>query len=210
MRFFRSARIGILEPLYALGRQLSGRIQHIEARRVSGHITKSDQSFLRQFSMVIFFLALVALALIFLAWHIYSNAPKDKVPGTRQVTEQRIKPVAGVYAGKSGAAAIEAAKAAAAKAAAAKVAYGGTTDGKAIYGHLCHSCHTAGVAGAPKLGDKAAWKPRIAQGIATLIKHAEEGYTGPDGNHMPARGGNPSLSDAQVAATVKWMVGQSK
>lgn len=177
---------------------------------MSGHITKSDQSFLRQFSMVIFFLALVALALIFLAWHIYSNAPKDKVPGTRQVTEQRIKPVAGVYAGKSGAAAIEAAKAAAAKAAAAKVAYGGTTDGKAIYGHLCHSCHTAGVAGAPKLGDKAAWKPRIAQGIATLIKHAEEGYTGPDGNHMPARGGNPSLSDAQVAATVKWMVGQSK
>jgi len=53
--------------LYALGRQHSGRIQHIEASRVSGHISKSDQNFLRQFSMVIFFLALVALALIFLA-----------------------------------------------------------------------------------------------------------------------------------------------
>ena len=66
------------------------------------------------------------------------------------------------------------------------------------------------MAGAPKLGDKSAWKPRIAQGIDTLIKHAENGYTGPDGNHMPARGGNPSLSDEQIAATVKWMVSQSK
>ncbi|MBB6184604.1 cytochrome c5 [Oleiagrimonas soli] len=177
---------------------------------MSGPISKSDQSFLRQFSMVIFFLVLVALVLIFLAWHIYSDAPKDEVPGARQVTEQRIAPVGGVYAGKSGFAAMQAAQEAAAKAAAAQVAYGGTTDGKTIYGQLCHSCHTAGVAGAPKLGDKANWAPRIAQGIDTLIKHAEQGYTGPDGNHMPARGGNPSLSDAQVAATVKWMVSQSK
>lgn len=177
---------------------------------MSGPISKSDQSFLRQFSMVIFFLMLIALVLIFLAWHIYSEAPKDTVPDSGQVTKQRIAPVAGVYAGKSGQAAINAAAAAADKAAAAKVAYGGTTDGKAIYGHLCHTCHTMGVAGAPKLGDKAAWKPRIAQGIDTLIKHAEDGYTGPDGNHMPARGGNPALSDAQIAATVKWMVSQSK
>jgi len=177
---------------------------------VSGPISKSDQSFLRQFSMVIFFLMLIALVLIFLAWHIYSDAPKDTVPDSGQVTKQRIAPVAGVYAGKSGQAAIDAAAAAADKAAAAKVAYGGTTDGKTIYGHLCTSCHTMGVAGAPKLGDKAAWKPRIAQGIATLIKHAEDGYTGPDGNHMPARGGNPSLSNAQITATVKWMVSQSK
>jgi len=177
---------------------------------VSGPISKSDQSFLRQFSMVILFLMLVALTLIFLAWHIYSEAPKDSVGNTRQDTEQRIKPVAGVYAGKSGFAAIQAAQAAADKAAAGKVAYGGTTDGKAIYDHLCHSCHTAGIAGAPRLGDKAAWKARIAEGIATLVKHAEDGYTGPDGNHMPARGGNPALSDAQVAAAVKWMVSQSK
>ncbi len=177
---------------------------------MSGPISKSDQSFLRQFSMVIIILMLIALALGFLAVHIYDAAPKDEVPGGRAVTEQRIAPVAGVYAGTSGQAAIEAAQAAADKAAAAQVAYGGTTDGKTIYGQLCHSCHTAGVAGAPKLGDKAAWKARIAQGIATLVKHAEEGYTGPDGNHMPARGGNPSLSDAQVEATVKWMVSQSK
>lgn len=177
---------------------------------MSGPISKSDQNFLRQFSMVIFFLVLVALVLIVLAWHIYSNAPRDHVSGAEQVTRERIEPVAGVYAGNTGRAAMQAAQEAAAKAAAAQVAYGGTTDGKTIYGKLCHSCHTAGVAGAPKLGNKADWAPRIAQGINTLIQHAENGYTGPDGYHMPARGGNPSLSDKQVAATVKWMVSQVK
>ncbi|HJU08981.1 MAG TPA: c-type cytochrome, partial [Rhodanobacteraceae bacterium] len=80
--------------------------------------------------------------------------------------------------------------------------------GKTIYGNLCHSCHDAGVTGAPKLGNKADWAPRIAEGIDTLVKHAIDGYTGPDGNHMPAKGGNPALTDAQVEATVKWMVSQ--
>jgi cytochrome c5 len=66
------------------------------------------------------------------------------------------------------------------------------------------------VAGAPKLGDKGAWGSRIAQGAETLIKHAIQGYTGPDGNHMPAKGGNPALTDEQVSNTVKWMVDQAK
>jgi cytochrome c5 len=177
---------------------------------VSGQTSKSDQSFLRQFSMVIAFLALVALLLIGLASYIYSREPAYQAPGAEQATAQRIAPVAGVYAGDTGRAAMQAAQAAAAKAAASQVAYGGTTDGKEIYGQLCHSCHTAGVAGAPKLGDKAAWAPRIAEGIDTLVKHAIDGYTGPDGNHMPAKGGNPALTDEQVANTVKWIVSQAK
>ena len=129
---------------------------------------------------------------------------------TTAQTAARIAPAGAVYAGDTGRAAMQAAQEAAAKAAAAQVAYGGTTDGKTIYDNLCHSCHTAGVAGAPKLGDKAAWAARIAEGIPTLIKHATEGYKGPDGNMMPAKGGNPSLNDDQVAATVKWMVSQVK
>jgi cytochrome c5 len=105
---------------------------------------------------------------------------------------------------------MEAAQEAAAKAAAAQIAYGGTTDGKTIYDNLCHSCHTAGVAGAPVLGNKSMWAPRIAEGLDTLVQHAINGYHGPDGNQMPAKGGNPSLTDAQVKAAVTWIVDQAK
>ena len=69
-------------------------------------------------------------------------------------------------------------------------------------------CHAAGVAGAPKPGDKADWGPRIAQGKDTLYKHAIEGYTGAKGM-MPARGGNTKMSDEDVKAAVDYMVGLS-
>ena len=94
-------------------------------------------------------------------------------------------------------------------AAAAQVAYGGTTDGKTIFGNLCHTCHENAATGAPVITDKGEWAPRVAQGLDTLVKHASEGYTGKKGV-MPARGGNPSLTDAQVKATVEWMVSQVK
>ena len=96
-------------------------------------------------------------------------------------------------------------QAAAAAKAAAQVAYGGTTDGSVIFGNLCTGCHTSGAGGAPTL-DRAHWASRIPQGTDVLHKHAIEGYTGPDGGEMPARGGNPALTDAQVIATVDWML----
>jgi cytochrome c5 len=145
-----------------------------------------------------------------LAYAIYSNIPKEQDPAVAKRTEQRIAPVGAVYAGDTGRAAMLAAQEAAAKLAASQVAYGGSTDGKTIYDNLCHSCHTAGVAGAPKLGDKGAWGARIAEGTATLIKHAIEGYTGPDGGIMPPKGGNPALTEEQIHATVDWMLGNLK
>jgi len=78
-------------------------------------------------------------------------------------------------------------------------------DGKATYQSACFACHGTGAAGAPKLGDKAAWKNRIAQGDATLFDHAINGFKG-----MPAKGGNASLSDAAVKAAVEYMVKGSK
>lgn len=84
-----------------------------------------------------------------------------------------------------------------------------SVDGKKIYGNVCSMCHAAGVAGAPKPGDKADWGPRIAQGSDTLYKHAIEGYTGAKGM-MPARGGNPNLTDDEVKAAVEHMVSLSK
>jgi cytochrome c5 len=177
---------------------------------VSTHLTPSDRTFMKHFALMIGGLAAFAVLLIIVATIVWTTLPSESNKAEVQQADARIAPVAAVYAGNTGRAAMEAAKAAAAKAAAAQVAYGGTTDGKDIFGHLCTTCHSTGAAGAPKITDKAAWAPRVAEGLATLIKHAEDGYTGPDGNHMPARGGNPALTDAQVEATVKWMVSQVK
>ncbi|MBT9495447.1 MAG: cytochrome c5 family protein [Paucibacter sp.] len=81
--------------------------------------------------------------------------------------------------------------------------------GKSIFGKTCALCHAAGVAGAPKPGDKADWGPRIAQGNEILYKHAIEGFTGAKGL-MPARGGGAALSDDEVKAAVDHMVALSK
>ncbi len=72
--------------------------------------------------------------------------------------------------------------------------------GEAVYSGLCIACHGSGAAGAPKLGDKAAWGPRIAQGFDTLVKHATEGYKG-----MPPKGGGADLDPQEVARAVAWM-----
>lgn len=82
-------------------------------------------------------------------------------------------------------------------------------DGKAVFDKTCTACHTAGIAGSPKLGDKAAWGPRIKQGKDMLYKHAITGFTGKTGT-MPAKGGNTALADADVKAAVDFMVSKSK
>lgn len=81
-------------------------------------------------------------------------------------------------------------------------------DGKALYESTCVACHGAGVAGAPKVGDKAAWAPIIAQGEAVLYDRAIHGYTGKHGV-MPPKGGSNASDDA-VKAAVDYMVAQSK
>jgi len=81
--------------------------------------------------------------------------------------------------------------------------------GKKIYDSACFACHAAGVAGSPKVGDKAAWVARIKTGLPAMKKNAIKGYTGKNGV-MPAKGGRADLSDADVAAAVAYMVQQSK
>ncbi|THF60857.1 c-type cytochrome [Pseudothauera rhizosphaerae] len=81
--------------------------------------------------------------------------------------------------------------------------------GESVYKKTCALCHAAGVAGAPKLRDKADWGPRLAQGNDTLYKHAIEGFTGEKGM-MPPRGGGASLSDDEVKAAVDYMAASAQ
>ena len=108
-------------------------------------------------------------------------------------------------------AAAQAAAAAAAQASLlANIPFDGRTDGAEIFNNsTCTGCHTAGIGGAPKL-DAAGIGARLAeQGIDTLVSKAITGFQGTAGV-MPAKGGNPALTDEQVKATVEWMVAQSK
>lgn len=76
--------------------------------------------------------------------------------------------------------------------------------GSEVYASSCAACHVAGVLGAPKTGDAAAWKPRIAQGFDTLVKHANEGFKA-----MPPKGGNTALDPQEVARAVAFMANES-
>ncbi len=82
-------------------------------------------------------------------------------------------------------------------------------NGQQIYQGTCVACHGAGIAGAPKLGDTGVWAKRIAKGLDTLYASAINGVQGNAGV-MPAKGGNPTLSNAEVKAAVDYIVAQSK
>ncbi|MBE0489334.1 MAG: cytochrome c5 family protein [Halomonas sp.] len=78
---------------------------------------------------------------------------------------------------------------------------GGGIDGGAIYNRVCMACHETGAAGAPIRGDADAWSARVDQGFATLLDHSINGI-----GAMPARGGNPNLSDAEMEAATAYLV----
>ncbi len=78
-------------------------------------------------------------------------------------------------------------------------------DGKKVYEESCFACHATGIAGSPKLGDKATWASRIATGMDAMYNVALNGR-----GAMPPKGGNMSLSDADVKAAVDYMIDQVK
>jgi len=82
-------------------------------------------------------------------------------------------------------------------------------DGQQVYQASCVACHDAGIAGAPKLGDKSRWAKHLAKGLDTLYASAVNG-TQTSAGVMPAKGGNPALSNAEVRAAVDYMVARSK
>jgi cytochrome c5 len=80
----------------------------------------------------------------------------------------------------------------------------GSISGEKIAQKNCALCHSSGMMNSPKIGDKGQWAPRIAQGKEMLVNNAIKGI-----GVMPAKGGNTSLSDEEVAAAVVWMANSS-
>lgn len=131
-----------------------------------------------------------------------ADAPKQAEAKPAAAAAAPVAPAAPAPAAPAAAAA---APPAAAPAAAPAPTASAAADGKKIYDTTCMVCHATGVANAPKLGDKAAWAPRIAAGEETLVKHSISGIRA-----MPPRGGNASLSDDQVRAAVAYMLASVK
>jgi cytochrome c5 len=84
----------------------------------------------------------------------------------------------------------------------------GNLTGEQVFQSLCKTCHEPGIAGAPKVGDKAAWAPAIKKGYETLVQHAINGFQ-EAGKVMPPKGGNPDLADVEVQRAVVYMANLS-
>jgi len=78
-------------------------------------------------------------------------------------------------------------------------------DGKAVYDKACVACHASGVANAPKLGDKAAWAPRVGAGRDALVATVIKGK-----GAMPPKAGNADLKDDEIKAAVEFMLASVK
>ncbi|MEQ1774471.1 MAG: c-type cytochrome [Burkholderiales bacterium] len=162
-----------------------------------------------QLIVVIVLAFVVPIAAIFTIIHFVTGDSKSRATPAMsdKAVAERIKPVGNTPDIEKGPSPLVPAPAPVVTAAAsgADSAAAPAANGKSVYDASCQACHGAGVAGAPKLGDKTAWAPRIGTGVATLQTSAIKGK-----NAMPPKGGNLSLSDADVKAAVDYMVAQSK
>lgn len=160
-----------------------------------------------QLIVVVVLAFVVPIAAIFTIIHFVMGDSKPRtVPAmSDKAVAERIKPVGSTPDIEKGPSPLVPAPVAVAAAPATDTTATPAANGKSIYDASCQACHGAGVAGAPKLGDKAAWAPRIGTGTAALLTSAIKGK-----NAMPPKGGNLSLSDADVKAAVEYMVSQAK
>jgi cytochrome c5 len=170
----------------------------------------TDRAFWKSFSGLV--VALVALTIVlFIVAQIVGGKPAktEEVTADAKTVAERIKPVGELTVGAAPVERVASSSSVMDAIIPAANAASAEDKGKKTYDTACMACHAAGVAGAPKLGDKANWGPRIAQGNDTLYTHALKGFQGKAGM-MPPKGGNMSLADADVKAAVDYMVSQSK
>lgn len=163
-----------------------------------------DKKFFDNFMLIIGVMVFFTLVLFFLARSMSGDTQEQwtqQDPAYKAATEARLKPAG--YVVKTGDSEPVVAVAAAVEVEQAP------RSGADVFNEACAACHVAGVAGAPRLGDAAAWTDRVAQGMDTLVEHALKGFAGSAG-YMPPKGGRTDLSDADTAAAVEYMVEKSK
>ncbi|HXN10925.1 MAG TPA: c-type cytochrome [Steroidobacteraceae bacterium] len=164
-----------------------------------------DSHFINIFSLVIGILVAIALILLALARSVAARTQEVDVYSDASYVasvEARVAPFAHeAVAGQDNSALAIQAPAGAGPAVALAV----PKNGMELFQAVCSACHAAGLAGAPKAGDKSAWSPRIAQGKATLYQHALGGFNGKAGV-MPAKGGRTDLPDDLIKQGVDYMV----
>ena len=171
-----------------------------------------DQKFFDVFIMVIGSLVAITITLIFIARSVGAATQTQWVheyPVYGEQVAKRLKPAgSAAVPGDAAATPPSAGEPAAGAVASTTEPVAATLSGSEVFNQACNTCHGPGIAGAPKNGDKAAWAARIAQGNATLYKHALEGFQGAAGV-MPPKGGWANLSAAEITAAVDYMVSQS-
>jgi cytochrome c5 len=154
-----------------------------------------DKEFYTTFFALMGALAVFAILLVIVATKLTSDVSDYK---PEEIVLENIKPVGQVYiAGESEPEAPPVADAAAASS--------GPKSGEEVYNSSCMSCHGTGAAGAPKLGDTAAWAPRIATGMDSLLANATNGL-----NAMPPKGLCMACSEAELQGAIEYMVSKSQ
>lgn len=166
--------------------------------------TAHDRQFMDMFTLVVGVLVGIAFGIYLLANYLggtQTEEVRDDVQFQEEVAS-RIAPVGKVaISGRDNSAlqpAIEPTPAAPATSTA-------VLSGEAVYQMACVACHGAGIAGAPKFGDKAVWAPHLAKGIEVLHQSALKGLQGAAGV-MPPKGGRVDLSDQSIINAVDYMV----
>ena len=160
-----------------------------------------DAHLVRNFGIVLAGLTVLGIIIAILARMVYSNFAATTGIYDENM-EARLAPVGQVNTSGETVTLAGSAPTAGASPAATPVA---ASPGEATYNKVCFACHAQGIAGAPKLGDAAAWEARIAQGNDTLYKHAIEGFTGSAGM-MPPKGGGVDMADEDIKGAVDFMV----
>ena len=157
-------------------------------------MSKEDDVFYREFGLIVGFLFVFFLIALFAARAIGANAFEAAMLAPGEV-EKRIQPVGQVSFGEAGVMAEPEQEL-------VEIAMADPRGGEEVYNSACVACHATGVADAPKIGDAAAWEPRVAQGLEALVNSALNGK----GALMPPKGGRPDFSDDEVIAGLKYML----